>query len=322
MISTQDIDAIIGAEAVDDDNDRIGKVGQVYVDSDSDQPTWVSVRSGLFGTAETLVPLAGANWDRDALHLAFSKDRVKDAPRIDTDSELSPEEQQRLYEYYGVEGMTGADDAPKSDAGSTSTAAAGNGMPRDDDSLDADDHVTRAPVDSRTDAGADVTGGAAGSSDRGRTANDFDEGGMTGRGDGFAAGHDTSGPNTDDAMTRSEERLNVGTERVEAGTARLRKYVVTEQQTVTVPVSHDEVRVEREPITDANRGAATDGPQLSDEEHEVVLTEERPVVAKETVPVERVRLGTETVTEDREVTEDVRHEEIETDDGAGGHAAR
>jgi uncharacterized protein (TIGR02271 family) len=126
-------------------------------------------------------------------------------------------------------------------------------------------------------------------------------------------GHDTSGPTTDDAMTRSEERLRVGTEQVKADRVRLRKHVVTEQQTVNVPVSHEEVRLEREPITDANRGNALSGPDLSEEEHEVVLTEERPVVQKETVPVERVRLGTDTVTEQQQVTADVAHEEIAVD---------
>jgi uncharacterized protein (TIGR02271 family) len=124
-------------------------------------------------------------------------------------------------------------------------------------------------------------------------------------------GYDTSGPTTDDAMTRSEERLHVGTEQVQTGRARLRKHIVTEMQTVTVPVSHEEVTLSREPITEANIGDATNGPDLSEEEHEVVLTEERVVVAKETVPVERVSLGTETVTEQQEVTEEVAHEEID-----------
>jgi uncharacterized protein (TIGR02271 family) len=124
-------------------------------------------------------------------------------------------------------------------------------------------------------------------------------------------GRDTSGPVTDDAMTRSEERLRVGTENAEAGRARLRKHVVTEQVTTTVPVSHEEVRLEREPITDANRGDALDGPDISEEEHEVVLHAERPVVAKETVPVERVRVATETVTEDHEISEQVRKEQID-----------
>jgi uncharacterized protein (TIGR02271 family) len=132
-----------------------------------------------------------------------------------------------------------------------------------------------------------------------------------------AQGRDTSGPVTDDAMTRSEERLRVGTESVEAGRARLRKYVVTENVSTTVPVSHEEVRVEREPITDANRDAALSGEPISEEEHEVTLRAERPVVAKETVPVERVRLTTETVTEDAAVNETVRKERIEEPDVEG-----
>jgi uncharacterized protein (TIGR02271 family) len=133
-------------------------------------------------------------------------------------------------------------------------------------------------------------------------------------------GHDTSGPTTDDAMTRSEERLHVGTENVVAGRARLRKYVVTENVSTTIPVSHEEVRVEREPITAANRGAAMDGPAISEEEHEVTLRAERPVVAKEAVPVERVRLSTETVTEQHQVNEQVRKEQIEEPDVDSGPA--
>ena len=126
-----------------------------------------------------------------------------------------------------------------------------------------------------------------------------------------AQGRDTSGPVTDDAMTRSEEQLRVGTETVEAGRARLRKYVVTENVSTTVPVTHEEVRVEREPITSANRDAALSGEPISEEEHEVTLRAERPVVAKEAVPVERVRLATETVTEDAAVNETIRKEQIE-----------
>ena len=118
-------------------------------------------------------------------------------------------------------------------------------------------------------------------------------------------------------MTLSEERLNVGTEQVEAGRARLRKYVVTENVTETVPVSHEEVRVTREPITEANMGNAMDGPAISEEEHEVTLHAERAVVEKEAVPVERVRLDKQTVTEQERVSEDVRKEQVEVDDGTG-----
>jgi uncharacterized protein (TIGR02271 family) len=126
-------------------------------------------------------------------------------------------------------------------------------------------------------------------------------------------GHDVSGPTTDDAMTRSEEELHVGTERRESGRARLRKYVVTETETRAVPVRREEVRVEREPITDANADQAVDGPEISEEEHEVVLHEERPVVEKEVVAKERVRLSAEERTDEETVSEDLRKERIETD---------
>ena len=115
-------------------------------------------------------------------------------------------------------------------------------------------------------------------------------------------------------MTRSEEQVRVGTETREAGRARLRKYVVTENVTTTVPVSREEVRLEREPITDANRDEALRGGDITEEEHEVILTEERPVVQKETVPVERVRVDKDTVTEQHEVDETVRKEQIELDE--------
>lgn len=127
-------------------------------------------------------------------------------------------------------------------------------------------------------------------------------------------GQDVSGPNTDEAMTRSEEELRVGTQQREAGRARLRKYVVTEQVQQTVPVRREEVRVEREPITDANRDQALSGADISEEDHEVVLHEEEPVVEKRAVPKERVRLDTETITEEREISEEVRKERIEGED--------
>jgi len=126
-------------------------------------------------------------------------------------------------------------------------------------------------------------------------------------------GHDTSGPTTDNAMTRSEEELRVGTTQRESGRARLRKYVVEDTETRTVPVRREEVRIEREPITDANIGDAKDGPAISDEEHEVVLHEEQAVVDKQAVPKERVRLDKDTISEEQQVSETVRKEEIEVD---------
>ena len=111
--------------------------------------------------------------------------------------------------------------------------------------------------------------------------------------------------------------MHVGTENVESGKVRLRKYITTENVTQTVPVSREEVRLEREPITDANRGAAMSGGDITEEEHEVTLHAERPVVSKETVPVERVRLGTETVSGEQEVSETLRKEQIDEPDVTG-----
>jgi uncharacterized protein (TIGR02271 family) len=130
---------------------------------------------------------------------------------------------------------------------------------------------------------------------------------------GGEADYDRTGRASDEAMTRSEEELAVGTTARERGRVRLRKYVTTEQEQVTVPVQREEVRVEREPITDANLDAAMTGPDITEAEHEVTLREEEPVVEKRAVPRERVRLDTDTVTEERQVGEEVRKEQIEVE---------
>lgn len=266
MINANTTPQLFDAKVIDRDGDKIGTVKQVYVGNDQGEAHFVTVNTGLFGTSETFIPVSDATFDATdgVLTVGYDKATVKDAPRIDVDGQLSPEEEQRLYSHYGL------------------TPGGGSGYDATNDRDAANNHDATRGHDRTTD---------------------------TARG----AGHDTSGPNTDEAMTRSEEQLHVGTETTEAGRARLRKYVVTEQQTVNVPVSHEEVRIVREPITDANAGAALDGPALSEEEHEVTLHQDRVVVDKDAVPVERVRLGTETVTDTQSVTEDVSHEEIEVD---------
>ena len=263
MITDQQLSSVIGSTAHGPDG-KLGTVGEVYLDDETGRPEWATVRTGMFGTKESFVPLADADLSGTDLRLPYDKDKVKHAPQIDTDGHLSPTEEAELYRYYGI----------------------GSGTGTDVDSTTTDTRTTTNTV-------ADTTG---------RTN------------DHGTVGHDTSGPTTDDAMTRSEEHLRVGTERVEAGRARLRKYVVSENVTQTVPVAHEEIRVEREPITDGNVGDALDGPAISEEEHEVTLHAERPVVAKEAVPVERVRLDTQTVTEQETVNETVRKEQIELDD--------
>ena len=267
MIGTEAISRVIGKDVYDQSGDKIGSASEVYLDDESGQPEWVTVRTGLFGTKESFVPIRNADLTDDGVRVPVSKERVKDAPKIDTDGHLSPQEEEELYRYYG---MGAGGETTTTTTTETTTGVAGTGV---------------------TDTGVRDTDTRP------------------------AVGHDTSGPTTDNAMTRSEERLNVGTRSQEVGRARLRKYVVTENVTETVPVSREEVRVEREPITERNIGNAMEGPAISEEEHEVVLHAETPVVEKEAVPVERVRLDKETVTDHETVSEGVRKEEIEVEGG-------
>jgi uncharacterized protein (TIGR02271 family) len=245
----------IGATAYDVDGQKVGKVGQVYMDDETGQPEFATVNTGMFGTSESFVPLHEATFQGDRLTLPYSKDKIKDAPNVDLDGRhLDRDEERRLYEYYGR---------------------------------------------------------SYGEWDGG-TMNSSGNGSLNGSRNGSEGG-DVSGPETDTAMTRSEEHLRAGTAEEEAGRVRLRKYVTTETETETVPVRKERAVVEREPVDQSNLDQALDGPAISEEEHEVVLHEERAVADTVAEPVERVRLGTETVQEEETVTGQVRKEHIETE---------
>jgi uncharacterized protein (TIGR02271 family) len=131
-----------------------------------------------------------------------------------------------------------------------------------------------------------------------------------------AGGDDRAASGRDEAMTRSEEELRVGTRTRERGRVRLRRYVTTEQVTQTVPVRREKVRLEPAPAADAD-DTATGGPEVPDSAQEVVLHEEEPVVEKRVVPKERVRLGKQAVTGEEQVTEEVRKERIDVEDHSG-----
>ena len=122
-----------------------------------------------------------------------------------------------------------------------------------------------------------------------------------------------SEPNGDTAMLRSEEELVVGTRQRETGRARLRKYIVTEDVEQRIPVSREEVRIEREPITDATADEAREASELRDEEHEVTLHAEEPVVEKRVVPKERVRLEKQRHADEETVEGEIRKEQIEAE---------
>ena len=154
MITTDKAREMIGATAYGSDGERIGKIGQIFLDTSTGQPEWVTVHTGMFGTSESFVPLANARAEGDRVEIGYPKDVVKNAPRIEADQQLTEGQEATLYRHYGI---------PEQRSG------------HEDESRPAG-----------------------------------------------AVGHDTSGPTTDDAMTRSEEHLRVGTERRETGRARLR----------------------------------------------------------------------------------------------------
>jgi uncharacterized protein (TIGR02271 family) len=247
-----------GRDLVDRHGDKVGTVEELYVDELTDEPEWAAVRTDLLGQKLSFVPIQDAEPSGGQVRVPFEKDQVKDAPRIEPEEELTPQEEATLYAHYGMAYSERRSDRTRPEASTE---------------RDSDDR-TRAPGD-----------------------------------------RDPRRSTTDDAMTRSEEELRVGAARRQRGRARLRKYVVTEHVEKTVPVRREEVRVEREPITEDNVDQALSGPEITEQEHEVVLHEEVPVVEKRVVPKERIRLRKETVTEEAEISEEVRKEQIEAEDG-------
>ncbi|MFI0235940.1 DUF2382 domain-containing protein [Streptomyces sp. NPDC016845] len=271
-------DALVGLTAYDRTGEKIGSVERVYLDDATGRADWVTVKTGLFGMKESFVPLAGASRAEDQLRVAYTKEAVKDAPRVDADQHLDQDEKQELYRHYGLSSPSAA----KGDTGRT-------GM--------------------RGDAAATGTAAGMGAGTRGDEPHGRHAAAGAGAGHREPAMRSGAGTDGKDEMIRSEERLRVGTEEHEVGQAHLRKVVETENVSTSVPVSHEEVRVVREPIREGDVRRA----DIGEAEAEVTLHEERAVVSKETVPVERVRLETEKVTETDEVTGTVRKERIEYD---------
>ena len=299
-MSIGNITAFRGRDAVDANGDKLGKIDEIYEDTETGKPEWLAVKTGLFGSKVSFIPLAEASESGDGIRVPYTKDQVKDAPNADADNGLSQEEERRLYSHY---------DLPYSEMSSDS------GLPEGGTGTAGGTTGTTGGTSGTSGGTTGTTGGTAGTGSGGTSASGT-SGDPTPGGTAGVVGNDVSGPETDQAMTRSEEELRVGTERHEAGRARLRKHIVSENVTTTVPVEREQVRVEREPITDANIGNAMSGPDLSEEEHEVVLHEESPVVEKEVVPKERVRLDKDVTTEQQNVSEEVRKEQIDVDGDA------
>jgi uncharacterized protein (TIGR02271 family) len=252
------IQELIGHKLIDQDGNNVGKIGQVYRDDQTHQPTWVTVQTGLFGNQESFVPLAGAEITDQDLRVPFSKSLIKDSPRFEAGGHLSPEQEAQLYRHYGVQPTI---PGPRDAAGDVSTE------------------------------------------ERGRTAE-----------------HEarTQEPGTmpregeEASMTRSEEQARVGVERTESGRAHVRKTVESEPFEQDVPVRKEELRIEREPVTGEERSAGTS--RIGEQEEEITLHEERAVIGKEEVPVEKVRISKEEVTGTERVRGELRKERIEIDE--------
>jgi uncharacterized protein (TIGR02271 family) len=277
MIDTEHIDRIEGSTAYDAAGEKVGRVGQLYLDDQTGAPSWVTVATGLFGTAETFVPLEGASFDGQDLRLAYSKDTVKNAPRLDTDEHLDQAEEAELFRYYGLGGTTGTVTETTETTRTTGTYAGTTGM----------SGTTGTHVGARDDEDAALLA-------------------------------DRAGDDAEASVVLSEERLDIGKVEQESR-VRLRKYVTTETETITVPVRKETLVIERVPASDSATEPIT-GPDGSTEIlEEITLREERVVVGKETVAVEQVRVGKQEVTEDREVSAEVRKERADVDvDGTDG----
>lgn len=275
-MTNKNIRDLFNATAFDNSGEKLGGVKEIFVDDNSGQPTFVEVGHGLFGMASSIVPLRGHTFNGDDLKLAFSKDRIKDAPNLDVNNALTPSDQNRVYEHFG---LTGATDTERYESGA---GFAGTGAAAHDD----------RHRDLHRDGDRDFDRDADLDRDR-RDLTDID-------GDR-------------DSLVRSEERLSVDKENVQTGEARLRKYVVEDTETIEVPVTREEVRVERTPIDGEAREGSLRDAGIGEEEASVTLHEERVTVNKETVPVEEVRLEKDTVRDTETVSEEIRKEKIEVD---------
>jgi uncharacterized protein (TIGR02271 family) len=240
---TSDLSTRVQAQtAFDSTGKEIGDIQRVFADRETKEPTWISVRTGAFGSRESIVPLAGSQLGPEGLSLAVRKDVIAEAPAIDAGAELDMAVIDRLNRHY---------------------------------------HLTRSEVRQPRTSYADETRPAE--------------------------------------LTTFEEQPHIGTEAVESGTVRLRKVVVTEPVETTVPLRHEEVRIERVPVGEAG---ATPGHRFAEESAEITLHAERPTIAKESVPVETVRLVAETHMDQKRVGDEVRRERIEIEDQKGGGARR
>ncbi|MEU8394971.1 PRC and DUF2382 domain-containing protein [Nonomuraea sp. NPDC048892] len=291
---------LLDCHVVGSDGQSIGKVGQVYLNDRTGEPEWVTVRTGFFGMKQTFVPLANARRSGEEIRVPFDKEMIKGAPNIDVDGRLSLNEEADLYRYYGMH----PSDIPRQRPGETRTREPITGESAERRAGLAGETTGDMPRGTSGEMG----GGTSGEMSSGLT------GGAMGAAMPGTTGRETSGGLRDERdidMIRSEERIHIGKESRESGRVHLHKYVDTEVVRETIPLSHEEVVIEREVIREGETAGTF---EIGEEDREMILHEERPVVGKETRPVERVHVHKQDVQHEETVEGQVRKERLEIDE--------
>jgi uncharacterized protein (TIGR02271 family) len=275
-------DRFAGYEVYDHSGSKIGKVDDLFVD-ENENPEYVGVKMGFFGTSSTLIPWEMVSSTDDSgrnVTVATDKETAKNGPAFDDDREITPEFEQQVYSYYGLQ----------SSSDSESSGSYGSYY-----------------SDGSTDAGTVGPGMSMGDTETG----EFREHAVTDEGVNQSQGDDLADED-ELRVQRTEEELAAGTREREAGQVRVSKRVRTDRESVEVPTRHEEVSVERVPVSEG-AAAATEA-QIGEDEVRVPLTEEEVVVEKRPVAKEEVRIRKDVVEDTEVVEEDVRKEEVDVDD--------
>ena len=280
-------DQYSGYTVYDNAGSKIGKVDDLFLD-ENDSPEYIGVKMGLLGTRSTLIPMELATTDESAgtITVASDSETVKNGPSFDDDREITPEYENEVRSYYGLGAATGTENRGSYGdyEGSGSTTGAG--------------------TTGSTEAGTVGAGMSQGDTESG----EFREHDAGDEGVGQSGGSDLEDED-ELRVQRSEEELRAGTREREAGSMRVRKRVRTDRERIEVPTKHEEVSVERVPVS----GEATEA-QIGEEEVSVPVTEEEVVTDKRAVAKEEVRLRKDVVEDTEVVEEDVRREEIDVED--------
>ncbi|MDP9481198.1 MAG: PRC and DUF2382 domain-containing protein [Actinomycetota bacterium] len=286
-------DEYAGYTVRDPNGEKIGKVDDLFLD-ENDQPEYIGVKMGFFGTRSTLVPLDACTVEKSQgfIEVNQPKQTVKDAPNFDDDSQITPEYERQVREYYGL----GAHERTEDRGSYGAYQSDGTG---------------------ESDAGTD--------GDAGRVGPGMVEGDIKG---GEFRGHsaDDEGVNQREGsdlldqgelrVQRSEEELRAGVRERKAGKLNVRKRVTVERQRIAVPKKREEVSVDRVPVNDGTAGEIGEG------EVAMPVVEEEVVVGKQAVVKEEIRVKKDVVQDEEIVEEDVRKEEIDIDDTSSGTGGR